>query len=396
MRPFLSRLAFGDGARSPGREVLCLAAIGASALALGCEPLSDGFDFDREDAPIFARSEIVDPPSGAPSRLRVMAYNIKFGAARADFWFDYWGDVVELDDVTVAGNLANLHELIREVDPDVLITEEIDVHSKRSAYHDMVQETLEGTRLNYAAYIQTWDSRYIPSEGVGRMDMGNAIFSRYPIVSAERIRQPDRTDLDFLTATYYLHRMIGHAVLDLGGGRTAAVYAVHTEAYDKDGTKGRQIQQIYDVVKAETAPFLLGGDFNELPPNAVKLVGFPDESPKAKGTEYEQPPYTPEIMQKFYDDLTPWITLDQYGATEEAQRTYFTHSVVGPNGTDNEGNPGFWNRTLDYLFVSKASSWADGESDVLQVPGRQGITSNPLLLSDHAPVVGTWILEGSP
>lgn len=377
-------------------EWLSRAAIVGGALAVpGCEPLSENFDFDREDAPIFVRSEIVDPPQGTPDRLRVMAYNIKFGAARADFWFDYWGDTVELDYETVDANMADIYALVREVDPDVLITEEIDVHSRRSAYYDMVQQMLEHTRLNYGAYIQTWDSRYIPSEGVGRMDMGNALFSRYPIVSAERIKQPDRTDLDYLHELYYLHRMIGHAVVDIGGGQRVAVYGVHTEAYDQDGTKGRQIQQIYDVVKAETGPFVLGGDFNELPPNAVKLSGFPDENPKAKGTDYEQPPYTPQIMQKLYDDFSPWLTLEQYGTTEDEQRTYYSHSVVGPLGTDNQGNPGFWNRTLDFLFVPQASRWADGESDVLQLPGRQGITLNPLLLSDHAPVVGTWILEGN-
>ena len=364
-------------------------------LATGCEPLADGFDFDRQDAPIFTRAELVPPPVGTPTKLRVMAYNIKFGAARADFFFDYWGDTVELDYATVAGNMENLYALVREVDPDILITEEIDVNSRRTAYYDMVLGMLENTRFNYGAYFQTWDSRYVPSEGFGRIDVGNAVFCKYPIVSAERIKQADRTDLDFLHGVYYQHRMIGHAVVDLGQGTSVAVYGVHTEAYDQDGTKVRQIQQIFDVVGAETLPFLLGGDFNELPPNAVKKSDFPDENPKAKGTDYEQPPYTPEVMEKFYDSFSPWITLEEYGTTEAEQRTYYTHSIIGPTTKDNQGNPGFWNRTLDHLFVPRSSSWEDGKSDVLQLPGRQGITLNPLLLSDHAPVVGTWVIEGS-
>lgn len=367
-----------------------------ATLITGCEPLADEFNFEREEVPIFERSELVSPPVSAPSNLRVMAYNIKFGAARTDFWFDYWGDQVQLDYNVVAENLGNIYALVREADPDILIVEEIEVGSRRSAYYDMVAGMLEGTNLNYAAYIQTWQSRYVASEGLGRVDMGNAIFSKYPITFAERIRQPDRTDISGLILTFYLHRMIGHAVVDIGNGRSIGVYGVHTEAYDRDGTKGRQLEQIYTEVMGDTMPFVLGGDFNELPPTAVKIDNFPDEDPITQGTPYEQPPYTPEIMLPFYNDLTPWITLDEYGTTEEEQSKYYTHSVIGPLTEGTDGKAGFWNRTLDYLFIPQDSAFEPGKSDVLQGPGRQGIKSDPLILSDHAPVIGTWIVGGAP
>ena len=366
----------------PGMAALLL-------LVMGCEPMADGFDFDRQEVPVFRRSTLV-PPTTDPARLKVMAWNIKYGAARIDFWFDYWGDRVQLTPAEVKQNMAAICALIREYDPDILMTEEIEVNSRRSAYHDMVQDILEGTALNHAAYFQTWSSRYVPSEGLGRMDLGNAIFSKLPITFAERVRQVDRTDIDGLTKTFYLHRMIGRALIDVKGDELAA-YVVHTEAYDKDGTKGRQIGQIHHELAAETRPWVLGGDLNELPPTAVKRSDFPDEHPDAKGTEYEQPPYTPELLRQYYDDFAPWITLAAYGATEQEQRRHYTHSVLGPASTDTQGQPGSWNRTLDYLFASPASSWAAGESDVLQTEGRLGITSDPLLLSDHAPVAGTWV-----
>lgn len=377
------------------RNRLSPAILGAFALALGaCEPMADDMDFERQVVPVFERSAIVSPTNAAPSELRVMAWNIKYGAGRIDFWFDYWGDRTQMTSGEVEINMSNIYALLNEYNPDILMTEEIEVDSKRSAYYDMVQGILENTRLNYAAYYQTWNSRYIPSEGVGRMDLGNAIFSKYPITFAERIRQVDRTDQDALTSTFYLHRMIGKAQIDVGNSREIAAYVVHTEAYDNDGTKGKQIQQIYDEVKKEGRPFLLGGDFNELPPTAIKLQNFPDELASAQGTEFEQPPYTPQIMQKFYDDFVPWVTLDRYGKTEDEQKAFFTHTVAGPGHKDEAGNPQFWNRTLDYLFVPKTEAWRDGSTDVLQTDGRLGIKSNPLWLSDHAPVVGTWILGG--
>jgi endonuclease/exonuclease/phosphatase family metal-dependent hydrolase len=375
------------------------------SLGTGCEWVADPMSFTREDVPRFRASVDHPPPSPAPTALKVMTWNVKYGACRVDFWFDFWGDRVQLSTTEVNDCLSKIAALVREYDPDVLMAEEIEVNSRRSAYVDMVRYLLENTNLRYAAYFETWNSRYIPNEGLGRLNLGNAIFSRYPITRAERIKQVDRTDQSALTATFYIHRAVGRAELDVGDGRTAVAYVVHTEAYDQDGTKQKQIQQIYDLVKDEAKPWVLGGDFNELPPvcderadagtpescdGKLRLAGFLDERATSKGTDYEQPPYTPSVMRKFYDDFSPSITLARYGVGEDNQRPFFTHSVLGPDGVNDQGQPGFWNRTLDYLFVRRGESWSD--ADVLQVPGRLGITGDPSRLSDHAPVVGTWRL----
>lgn len=367
-------------------------ALGLLCCAVSCEPLAEDFDFVRQEVPVFRRSVLVPPPSAAPTALRVLSWNIKYAAARIDFWFDYWGDRVVLTPDEVARNLDAICALIRQVDPDIVILQEVEVNSRRSAYVDMVRRVLEHTSLNYAAYMGSWQSRYVPAEGLGRVDLGNAVLSKFPITFAERIRQPDRTDVSGLRRTFYLHRMLGRAVLSVGG-RELAVFAVHTEAYDRDGTKARQLTQIFDELRRETRPFVAGGDFNELPPTAVKRGPFPDEHPRAKGTEFETPPYAPESMRPFYDTFRPWLSLAEYGATEAEQRRYYTHSLLAAHQQDTSGAPGFWNRTLDHLFVRAQDRWADGQSDVLQSPGRQGITLDPMTLSDHAPIVGTWSLS---
>ena len=371
-------------------------------LLASCEWVADPMKFTREDVPRYkANAEHPAPPAN-PTSLKVMAWNVKYGACRVDFWFDFWGDRVQLTQTEVTDCLTKVAALVREYDPDILMAEEIEVDSKRSAYVDMVRFLLENTNLQYATFDETWNARYVPSEGVGRITLGNAIFSRYPITKAERLRQVDRTDQDPLTATFYIKRAIGRAEVDLGDRKVAA-YVVHTEAYDNDGTKQKQIQQIYEVLKAEPMPWVIGGDFNELPPvcdekaeagsadsceGKLRLSGFLDERASAKGTQYEQPPYTPSVMKKFYDDFEPSIPLARYGLGEAAQRPYFTHSVLGPDGVNDEGVPGWWNRTLDYFFIRQGETWTN--TDVLQEPGRQGIVGDPSRLSDHAPIVGTW------
>lgn len=348
-----------------------------------CEPFADSIEPDRVEVPVFERANKIAPTPN-PTRLKVMTWNVKYGACRIDFWFDGWGDRVQMSLPEVRGNLDKIEHLIREVDPDILFTNEIEVNSRRSAYVDMVQDFLDHTNLNYGAYYQAWNSRYIASEGVGRMDMGVGIFSKYPITFAQRIRQEDQSDQDLLHEIFYLHTVVGRAHIDVGG-REIAAFVTHVSAYDTDGTKQRQLLHLQQIVAEEKLPFVLGGDFNELPPTAVKIKDFADEHPSLKGTEFEQPPYTPWVMQPFFDKYAPAITLDMIGKTEESQSRFYSHSIRGPN------NGGFWTRQLDHLFVD-AGAWVPGSTDVLQSPGRLGITSDPNQLSDHAPVAGTWEL----
>jgi endonuclease/exonuclease/phosphatase family metal-dependent hydrolase len=345
--------------------------------------------------------------------LRVMAWNVKYAARRLPFWFDCWGDRVSMSQQEVEDNINALATLINEADPDVLMIEEVEVNSRRSAYYDMVQALLDKTQLNYAAYFASWDSRYVPSEGLGRVNLGNAILSKHRISSTARIRQQDRTDLDAVTEPFYLKRVVGRVVLELEGSAVAqvAAYVVHTEAYDVDGTKAAQIAHIKELLDQEPLPFVVGGDFNELPPNAARLEGFPDEREEALcSDEFTQPPYTPEVMRPFFEELQPSIPLELYGDEEGAQARFYTHSVLGPDEDNGRGWQGEWNRTLDYLFASPQSAWRTGSVDVLQRAGQRvgviasqlndsgepldalswTLESDPLTLSDHAPTFGIW------
>jgi endonuclease/exonuclease/phosphatase family metal-dependent hydrolase len=372
-----------------------------SVVLSGCALFADPFDVEREAAPIFRRSTLVPAPAvTSPPQLRVVAWNIKFGGARTPFWFDCWGDTMAIPKGEVLKNISNIQKLLDEVSPDILITEEVDIASRRTAYVDEVRELLERGPLNYAAWFESWSSGYVPSEGLGPVRMGNAIHSRYPIRKAERIRLPDRSDLDPLTQTFYLHRAVGRAEIEIAQGQLIAVYVLHAEAYDTDGTKQKHLIRLAELLAAETLPFLVGGDFNELPPTAAKVVGFPDERESAICSEdFKQPPYTPKAMQPFYDLYRPHVDLARYGTTEAEQARYYTHSVLGPDDVNDAGIHGDWNRTLDYLFIRKKDAWVPGSTDVLQrqgqrVGGDQGLgpvlVSDVLRLSDHAPLFGIW------
>ncbi len=354
-----------------------------------CEPWSDLEDYTREDVPVFWADDIIAPAEANPTALKVMVYNFKYGAGRIDFFFDYWGDRSTMTLPEVEQNMAGLYRLINEVKPDILLAQEVDVNSKRSAYYEMLQGTLDNTHLNYGAFYEIWDSRYAPDEGTGRLLVGNATFSTYKIDKAERIRSEDRTDQAFYESYLLMHRCVGRAEIT-AGSTTVAAYNIHAEAYDFDGTKKKHVDQAHELLSSDEFPAVLGGDFNNIPPSSVQTEGFNDEPPAAEGTRYENPPYAVEAMQGFYDDFVPAISLGRYGTTAEEQQQHFSHTVISRDHEGLDGEPGYWNRKLDYMWIRPEHSWQDGSTETLQAPGRAGISSDPMELSDHCPVIGTW------
>ena len=82
---------------------------------------------------------------------------------------------------------------------------------------------------------------------------------------------------------------------------------------------------------------------------------------------------------------------------ETVQKRWYSHTVAPP--IDDQQRTHFWNRKLDYFFTN--TSFVGGQGEVLQSPGHgadytssgQGIIADPMVLSDHAPVMVKWNLQ---
>lgn len=335
---------------------------------------------DREPAEMM-QAATLQPADAQTTLLRVMSYNIKFGGARIDFFFDGWGERVHMSRAEVETNLDGLLALIAEVGPDVLLLQEVDRDSRRSAFVDQAQYILDHSKLNYGAYAHAWRSHFVPDHGIGQVDMGVMVMSRFPLAAGERIDQGTIDEQDPVTQRFYLRRAMVKTVVQLSGDRRIPVIAVHTAAYATDGTKKRQIEQIRAEAEATEGPVIVGGDFNALPPGAVKREGFADERPvlTAEPVHYRG---EEDWMQGMYDLLKPAIPLADYQADEAR---YFSASV---------NKDVFWTRRLDYLFCR--DPWSAG-ANVLQKPGDlwlgKPIAADPMQLSDHAPVVALLPLQ---
>ncbi len=341
-------------------------------LMLSCDPFHTEFN-DNESARYREAKEITETTENS-SELKIMNWNIKFGGARIDFFFDCYGDRVIMTKDEVNSNMKKLAEKINKENPDILFVQEADINSKRAAYVDQVQYLLDHTKLNYGVYASQWKADYVPSDGIGKVDTGNAILSKYPLKDAKRIALPLMSSQDSLTKYFYLRRNILSSYITWKN-KKIHLLAIHTSAYSQDGTKLKQIKILkekIDEINKNSEAFIAGGDLNTIPPKSEKLKNFPDSI--CTDEDFQADDYSADlgILDDFYTDYTPAISLNDYEADNSK---YFSHTT---------NKNGFWNRKLDYLFTN-----AKFKNGLIHQNIERGGTET-MRLSDHAPLTVTF------
>ena len=343
-----------------------------------CDPIVNEFN-DVEAAIIYRANSITE--FAAKDTIKVMTWNIRFGVARLRFFGDGCGDRVIINKSEVYKALEDVANKIKLEDPDIILFQEVDVQSKKTAYIDQAQWLLDNTDFNYGAYASMWESQIILADGLGRVNTGNLILSKWKLENAERYQLPLRGDQDALTKYFYLRRNAIKAKVAMPGKPFYAVNT-HLTAFATDDTKQKHIdtfKAILDGIAAEGAYFIAGGDLNEIPPNASKMDYCLEDQCKGesfhesgidKGNTHKEGSYfAPEItwLSSLFKSYTPAIPLDVYGDFETG---HFTHSPDDNLQLD---------RKLDYLWTN--TTWINGTT-------HQEATT----LSDHIPVSATWVI----
>jgi endonuclease/exonuclease/phosphatase family metal-dependent hydrolase len=345
-----------------------------------CEPLAKSFD-NIEDAK-YLNAAVIKEPADTFQTVKVMTWNIRFGARRLPWFGDACGGRVVLTEAEVYEGMTGIVNAINEIKPDILFLQEADVKSKRTDYIDELKWIIDHTYFNYAVYVSEWRSQYIPSDGLERLDMGNAILSRWEITDAQRIQLDLRGDQDALTKYFYLRSCILKGKINIPGVPDLYLLNAHTSAFATDSTKRNHIarfKQELDNVNAAGGSFIAGGDLNTLPPGSDSTDFCEEDMCHGESFHHtgdtpmhkDGSDYTPEKywLKGVYNDYQCAIPLAKFLAN---QSMYFTHTT----------RPGhFWDRTLDYLFTNK--SWRSNSGKAEQ---------SYLLESDHAPVTARFIL----
>ncbi len=363
---------------TPLKQIMAPLLIGLASLA--CGPWVTTFE-ELEEAEYYQAATLTAAPA-AVDTLLVMTWNIKYAGGKIDFWWACFDDRVLMTEEETLGNLERLVEKINAAQPDILLLQEVDVDSKRSAYINQMQYLLDHTDMNYGVYASMWRVQFVPSDGLGRADLGLAILSRWPLEDAQRISLALRTDQDPLTTYFYLRRCIVRAGVAIPGRDPLQVVNVHTAAFPQDDTKLRHIDRFkeeLDAIQASGDLFVAGGDLNSLPPGSHRLKDFPDE--KCLTGDFEGGDYTREAawLDNLYATYRPAVPLGDFqNATD--QSPFFSFGAK----PDSLG----LSRKLDYLFTN--GTWVSGSAVT-----HQDIIGPGFALSDHVPLTARLVLGGS-
>lgn len=184
-------------------------------------------------------------------RLRVMSYNIHYGAGMDGEY-----------------NLDRIASVIRESKADVIGLQEVDVHwGSRSRFENAIRILADKLHM-HAVHAPIY--RLDPLEsGQPMREFGVAILSRYPIMKATNhqitrlsIQEPNPTPKmapGFLEATLAVH------------GMRLPVFVTHLDYRSDPSVRTMQVADMLEIMnRHRSKPHLLVGDFNA-PPDALEL-----------------------------------------------------------------------------------------------------------------------------
>lgn len=203
--------------------------LGLAAAACGPElgpaqPWRDAAAIEGALRPELALDRYPAPP--APARLRVVTFNVHFGA-----------DVDGLADALLASGDAG--------GADLLLLQEIEAHPDEG-----------GSRAARLAARLAMNHVYAPGRVEGAGTHGVAVLSRFPLLDAQ-VMELARADIGFHT-----RRRVALAVDVLIGDGVLRVVDVHLDL--RIGVADR-LRQLRPVVIDQPTPVVVGGDLNTIP-----------------------------------------------------------------------------------------------------------------------------------
>lgn len=349
--------------------------LGAVALALSILIASlAALAWVSTDHPRPAETIAVSVRSPAPElvpgqRLTVMSWNVQYlaGKGRVFFYDLPGGDGPDERPASgeVSQTLRDVARVIADEDPDVVLLQEVDRGSRRTGRRNELAELLTLLPPDYACWAQAYYHRawFVPHPRImGSVGLTVAVISKYRIARAVRHQLPLMPG-DPVTRLFNFKRCVLEARLPVAGGGELAAMNTHLDAFAQgSNTMERQVAAVLGLLKTlddEGVPWVIGGDFNLLPPGGAYL------RLAASQQSYFNP--RTEIEPLFSRYRAVPSLLEANGGQRQSWFTHFPNdpSVAGPD------------RTIDYIFIS----------DRVGLDAHCVRQSGCMAISDHFPLI---------
>ncbi len=347
-------------------------AVFAVALLVGLVWLITFHPDDIQAEPVVCADDVPILKSG--QTLKVFNYNVQFMAGKNYvFFFDvpnYPNPDKRPSPEDITKTLAEVAHLIRDENPDIVILQEVNDGSRRTYYEDQLARLLPLLPKEYACHTSAffWKTAFIPDPRImGAEGWKQSIISKYKITKAIR-HQLALISLDNpITRQFKPKRAILEVRLPVEHGRDLVIFNAHLSAFAQgDDTMQKQVAQVdklLDNLTQASIPWIMGGDFNLLPPNQYHQLQDDQKIYYQEKTEFE-------VLFNKYQGIPSLANLE--GPDYQKWYTYFPNdpSVFKPD------------RTIDYIFYA----------DYVKLINSYVRQHDTLTVSDHLPVIAEFQL----
>ena len=206
--------------------------------------------------------------------LKVLTWNCGYGALgdNADFFMDGGRGVMTADRERVQSNLDGIMGAVDQMDPDLILYQEIDTNAARSHFIDeeiaMINGFMEVDELKFSsAYADNLNVRFIPYPfpPIGNVKSGLMTMSGVFTESAERIQLPCPFKWPVRLANFKRCLLLSRIPVK-DSGRELVIINLHMDAYDDGEGKTEQTRALSEIMKREAGKgnyVIAGGDFNQ-------------------------------------------------------------------------------------------------------------------------------------
>lgn len=257
-------------------------------------------------------------------------------------------------------SIAAVAEILKKVDADVVLLQEVDFRSTRSHKIDQARTLAAQAGYPFVVRAESWRANWVPfpywpiQDHFGRMSSGGAILSRYPLSDAEVVLFEKPGNNPFWYNLFYLFRyaQTARAILP---GRTVTLVNTHLEAFDRENREA-QARELSAQIRpaARQGSVIVGGDLNSVPPESTVKSGYEDEPESSHEDER-----TVSILRST-PGLADALSVESFLRAEEAAFTFPAHAP---------------NRKLDFVFGSE-------DLEVLETR----VVREAGTISDHLPI----------
>ncbi|NGX56058.1 MAG: hypothetical protein K1060chlam5_00292 [Candidatus Anoxychlamydiales bacterium] len=201
--------------------------------------------------------------------IKIASYNIHFGIGHNDKTLlnGYQNFIDRLNEIS---------QILKKIDADVVLLQEVDFNSKRSHNIDQALYLAKKSEYKYVVKHTTLKQKIHPffHNIFGNIDHGMCILSKYPITSSSALVFEHYPKIPFfLKWLYSPHGALECAISFLE--KNIKVINLHLEPWSKS-QRLMQIEEIKNYFfNDKKIPLIVGGDFNTLPLELLKRNTYP-------------------------------------------------------------------------------------------------------------------------